>query len=158
MTSEDLERIRNRKLEHEMIRLWTGKLSGKSNREMKLIHNEYLWEQKYNVYSGEILSHTEIEDSYRRGVLRKEALMDAVYYWGICRNARVARWSTKHQLFFYQRYKFGSQEKDKIPHPENQRVEELSPGRPTGLDVFVPWCEVEPLDFERVEIPEKSVE
>jgi hypothetical protein len=86
-----------------------------------------------------------------QGDASKEQLQDGQYYWGICRNARVAQWSAKHQLFFHQRKKFEHWYVESIPHPVDEKTS-LMFNKVVGFDIFVPWIEVEPLDFERVDV------
>src|SRR5271154_6091772 len=40
------------------------------------------------------------------GALPKEALRHGVYYYGRCRNARIARWDAVRQVFVHWRKKF----------------------------------------------------
>lgn len=40
-------------------------------------------------------------------MLQKEELVHGEYYKGSCRNASLARWNEKRDVFVYFRYKFG---------------------------------------------------
>ena len=111
------------------------------------------WQNKYCLEFSVPIKPEELDAAYIKGMLRKEQLRDGQYYWGICRNARVARWSAKHQLFFHQRKK-GGWYVESIPHPVDEKTTVMF-DKVVGFDVFVPWAEVEALEVERVdEIPE----
>ena len=74
----------------------------------------------------------------------KADLVDGAYYLGTCRNARVARWCAKGELFYYWRDKLGCVYVEAIRCPEDFG----------GFDVFVPWVETReefevPLDEKR---------
>ena len=72
------------------------------------------------------------EEYYKKGVIRKENLKDGQYYYGICRNAYVARWNKNLDKFEYMRYKFGWSY-DVIEHPEDD----------DGYDIFLPLIEAD---------------
>ena len=74
------------------------------------------------------------------GLILKKNLVDGEYYYGHCRNARVARWNTKTQEFTYIRTKFGSKFPETIKHPEDD----------DGFDLFKPVSVVEPEEDEKV--------
>lgn len=61
--------------------------------------------------------------------VRKSDLIDGEYYYGDCRNASCARWSSETQEFRYVRIKFGSRFDETIKHPEDD----------DGSDLFVPF-------------------
>lgn len=72
------------------------------------------------------------------GLVRKQDLKDGAYYYGTCRNARVARWDVKKNQFTYMRTKFGSSFPEDIRHPEDD----------DGFDLFLPVEEVQPEERE----------
>jgi len=75
--------------------------------------------------------------------LPKSALKDGAYYEGSCRNARVAVWDAEHQLFWYERYKFGTYFPENIRHPEDD----------DGHDLFYPTAErIGPINTGRVDL------
>jgi hypothetical protein len=67
-------------------------------------------------------------------MIPKSDLIDGAYYKGRCRNATVARWDGRRELFMHWRTKFGSTFLETIKHPEDE----------TRFDVFVPECRLEP--------------
>lgn len=140
---DDLEKIKARDPAFEIKCLYDG--CDFSEGELKA----WKWQKKYEIKFSIPIKPEEIEAAYGRGMLRKEELKGGEYYWGTCRNARVARWSSKYQLFFHQRKK-GCWYVESIPHPVGEETEELF-GKIVGFDVFVPWVAVTPLDFERVD-------
>lgn len=91
-------------------------------------------------------------------IMLKKDLKDGIYYYGYCRNARVARWDAEGECRFYDpkfgkdvvlkergrfvyiRTKFGCQFPESINHPENDN----------GFDFFIPVCVIEPTENERV--------
>ena len=60
--------------------------------------------------------------------LPKSSLVDGVYYIGLCRHGRIARWDSRRQAFHYWRTKWGRDFVEVIEHPEDDQV----------WDVFVP--------------------
>lgn len=72
--------------------------------------------------------------AYRAGLLPAAGLVDGRYYYGHCRNARVARWDAARQVFTYMRSKFGS------AYPEDIRTVEND----DGYDLFLPVAEIDP--------------
>lgn len=66
------------------------------------------------------------------GMIPKRLLKDGKYYKGSCRNANIAMWDEKKNVFFHLRTKFGETFSESIPHPENDK----------GFDVFTPVEEV----------------
>lgn len=140
----DLERILSRSEEEEIRRLYDGGLSREE-------HKRWDWENTYSIRFSVPVGHEELEAAYKKGMLSKGELKDGRYYWGICRNARVAMWSEKEQRFLYCR-KDGRWKVEEIKHPADD-------GLLTGifdgmaLDIFCPWLEVAPLDSERIRSP-----
>lgn len=82
-------------------------------------------------------------------MLRKADLEDGRYFWGVCRNARVAKWVNEKNTFIHMRFK-RRWYTEAIAYPGDEEILEISPGRLVGHDIFVPWIRVEPLPFERV--------
>lgn len=82
----------------------------------------------------------DLTEYYFLGLIRKEDLVHGEYYLGSCRNADVARWDGKRQLFRHVRHKFGDSFEEDIPHPEDQ----------DGYDIFVPVMKVEPAPGQKV--------
>lgn len=81
-----------------------------------------------------------LEEFYKQGLLRKSELTHGKYYYGHCRNASVARWNERTQLFSYVRHKFGDMFEENIPHPEDQ----------DGHDIFTPFEETIPNEIQKV--------
>jgi hypothetical protein len=52
--------------------------------------------------------------------IEKKDLIDGAYYQGDCRNASVARWDAKTNLFYHWRTKFGSRFIEEISHPDDE--------------------------------------
>lgn len=71
------------------------------------------------------------------GVISKEYLVDGCYYYGLCRNARVAKWFAKRQCFVYMRAKLGSIFPEDIYHLEDDN----------GYDIFLPFGLAEESDL-----------
>ena len=140
---EDVEKIKNRDEQTELAR-WIGRISG---RRFGLY--DFAWEKKYYLRFGVPITAAELEAAWFAGMLRKEELKDGAYYWGCCRNARVAMWDADKGSFVHMRLK-GDWHPEKIPYPSDEKVVEFAPGRLTACDVFIPWLPTEPLDFERV--------
>lgn len=99
---DDLEKINARDPAFEIAALYDGLHTHSEEKHWKW---QWQWEKKYHIKFSIPIKSEELESAYERGMLRKEHLMDGEYYWGTCRNARVARWSAKNQLFFHQRKK-----------------------------------------------------
>jgi hypothetical protein len=72
-----------------------------------------------------------LELAEKAGMIGKAALKDGSHYFGECRNARIAVWSSEINLFVHWRYKWGYYLED-IPHPADD----------DDFDVFVPLKEV----------------
>lgn len=62
------------------------------------------------------------------GAVSKKDLKDGRDYNGICRHAKVAKWSEKDNCFYYIRKKFDKIFLDRINHPEDD----------DGFDLFIP--------------------
>lgn len=78
------------------------------------------------------------EEVYSKGVLKKEELEIGKYYYGKCRNAKVAMWDGN--VFWYMRTKFSYTYKEDINHLQDDN----------GYDLFVPLEEVTPKDHEKI--------
>ena len=91
--------------------------------------------EEYQVY---------LDEAYSNGMLRKSELEDGKYYYGSCRNARVAVWSSKLEKFVYIRTKFGNSYPEDINHPEDD----------DGYDLFQPYGLIEPTSGELVNLEE----
>jgi hypothetical protein len=65
---------------------------------------------------------------YEKDIIKKEDLTDDTFYFGLCRNAGIAKWDTKENAFWYLRFKFGSYFFEKINHISND----------DGYDLFLP--------------------
>lgn len=88
----------------------------------------------------------ELEAAYALGLLRKEDLVHGQYYFGLCRNAQIARWHAGAERFVHLRTKFGQTFYEAIRHPVDDR----------HFDVFRVKRQTEPapeevLDDERFE-------
>lgn len=68
--------------------------------------------------------------SWSLTMLPRAELVPGVYYFGHCRNARIARWDGAR--FFYWRQKMGREFPESIPHPDDEPL----------FDVFVPMVEI----------------
>jgi hypothetical protein len=150
--SEDLEKILARTEAEEIARLYDG-FDSPSH------HKNWDWEKDYLLSDEGVVSPESVNEAIARGMLAKTALADGKYYWGYCRNARVARWSKKDNCFFHQRKK-GDWRVCSIPYPTDQETETWPTSKGPKIlahDVFAPWVEVEPLDFERVELEQEKV-
>jgi hypothetical protein len=69
-----------------------------------------------------LATDAELEAAYNAGLLRKNTLVHGAYYYGICRNATVARWHASIARFIHWRTKFGQTFPEIIAHPEDDRV------------------------------------
>jgi len=87
-----------------------------------------------------------LEDYYNAGVIRKEDLIDGAYYQGICRNASVAKWDAKNNVFWYMRNKFGYCYKEDINYIADDN----------GYDLFIPFVKLDDRDVVRWEIEEEE--
>lgn len=67
-------------------------------------------------------------------MLMKSELRDGAYYFGKCRNARVARRNAQKKCFTYMRTKFTKVYPEDISHPEDDN----------GYNLFKPLNEVQP--------------
>ena len=73
-------------------------------------------------------SRGDIEDYYKKGVIKKENLIDGRSYFGICRNAEIAKWDSKKNVFLYIRTKFNKTRIEEINHIADDN----------GYDLFIP--------------------
>ena len=76
-----------------------------------------------------------VQNEITLSLIPKHKLEDGVYYYGICRNANIARWNAAKQHFVYWRTKFNYRYIETIKHPEDDNV----------FDVFRPYARVEDL-------------
>jgi len=74
----------------------------------------------------------DLEELYKRGVIRKKDLEDGAYYLGLCRNSSIAMWNTGKQKFTYMRTKFTMKFPEDINHPEDD----------DGYDLFTPLAKI----------------
>jgi len=74
----------------------------------------------------------ELEEAYKQGLIRKSDLKHGAYYLGTCRNANIAIWDAKKNVFYYLRSKFGAIFEESINHPEDDN----------SFDVFLPMEEI----------------
>jgi len=65
---------------------------------------------------------------YDKGIIRKTDLIDGALYFGLCRNAGIARWDAKESVFWYLRIKFNAKFFEKINHISDD----------DGYDLFLP--------------------
>ena len=68
--------------------------------------------------------------------LVKDKLTIGAFYYGSCRNARIAQWNGTN--FTHIRYKFGYEYSEIIPHFENDN----------GYDVFLPYFQLDKYDLK----------
>jgi hypothetical protein len=116
----------------------------------------YLASEKVKVVmlclKGNPLPEGAVEKAVMVGLLPKKDLVDGRYYYGHCRNARVARWDANGKpglgveegsagRFVHIRHKFGESFPESINHPEDDN----------GFDFFIPVAEIEPFEGERVD-------
>jgi hypothetical protein len=135
----DLQRIKNRDPELEAKRLFFGC--------MRLAeHDVYSWENKYKILFKTPIDAFAINQAIELGMIPKSQLEDGLYYWGICRNARVARWVAALQEFQHMRFKSGWRVSS-INHPEDEAAFEAL-GKTNGADIFMPWYKIEPIHTE----------
>ena len=59
------------------------------------------------------------QEAHRKGMIQKKDLVDGAYYEGECRNAEVARWNGKKEVFVYLRTKFNETFPEEIKHPDD---------------------------------------
>lgn len=88
--------------------------------------------EKINKYFrlGNPIKPGELEQAYKDGLIPKSDLKVEHFYYGHCRNARLAMWTGTH--FVYLRYKFGSTFLEDINCPEDD----------DGYDIFTASQEV----------------
>mgnify|MGYP000273969653 CR=1 FL=1 len=86
------------------------------------------WSMEKNQYGSiyiESINHYLVKHI---GAVSKSDLKDGQDYNGICRHAKVAKWSQKDNCFYYIRKKFDKIFLDRINHPEDD----------DGYDLFIP--------------------
>jgi hypothetical protein len=138
----DFGQIQSRDPELEAKRLFFGGLSKKEQ-------DKFNWENKYRLAFSVPITSGELRQAVAVGMLAKSELKDGVYYWGVCRNARVARWSTALQEFEHLRFK-GGWNISTIAHPEAEVAHLIFASKQMAEDTFIPWYEVEPKGFEKI--------
>lgn len=79
------------------------------------------------LFSNPIQPH-QLEAAHQAGMVAKKDLIDDAWYYGICRNASIARWNAEENKFYYLRTKFGTTQAESIRHPEDDN----------GYDLFIP--------------------
>ena len=62
----------------------------------------------------------DFDELTRRRILPKSALRHGAYFVGRCRNASVARWNARQQVFYHWREKLGEIRIQKIKHPVDE--------------------------------------
>ncbi len=67
------------------------------------------------------------------GVIAKEQLEDGQYYFGLCRNTKIAVWDKPKNVFHHLRLKFGHWFMEDINHIEDDN----------GFDMFVPFEKID---------------
>ena len=82
--------------------------------------------QAYHAYRCDMNSLS--DQSIFDVVISKNELIDGGEYFGVSRNATVAKWSSGRNEFVYMRTKFRDTFEDTLPHPEDD----------DGYDIFVP--------------------
>ena len=68
------------------------------------------------------------QEAKLKGMIQKKDLIDGAYYEGECRNATIARWNGKKEVFVYLRTKFNETFPEEIKHPDDEQ----------HYDVFIP--------------------
>ena len=106
-------------------------IEAKALRKLRL--NKLAWQR-----FSKPVRQEELEQAYQDGMLRKEQLQDGVYYKGISRNTKIAKWSSKDNCFFYID-EIGCIEN--VCHPEDDN----------SYDLFIPISKTEPNDDEKLE-------
>lgn len=91
-------------------------------------------------HSRDPISPERLETLYALGLIPLQELETGKYYFGTCRNARVAKWDGK--VFTYIRSKFGERFPENINHPEND----------DGYDLFFPVGECEQQETETIRL------
>lgn len=83
----------------------------------------------------------DLEAAYAQGLLRKPSLAHGEYYYGLSRNAQVARWHAGAERFVYERRKLGDTFYEVIKHPQDERY----------YDVFRVTRQAEPTAEQRLD-------
>ena len=81
-----------------------------------------------------------LETAEKNGMIGRHNLKDGTYYYGRCRNAKVAKWDAAKAKFTYMREKFGHTYHEDINHIADDN----------GFDCFIPVAIVEPNEEETV--------
>jgi len=83
---------------------------------------------------------TDILEALDKGlIICKKDLVDGAFYYGSCRNARVAKWNASKNCFEYIRTKYGDRFWETINHPEDDNQ----------YDLFVPVLKLDD-DYDRL--------
>lgn len=61
------------------------------------------------------------QETQRKDMIAKKDLIDGAYYEGECRNANVARWNGKQEVFIHWRTKWGQKFLEEIKHPDDEK-------------------------------------
>ncbi len=117
---DDLKIIQNRNPEIE-IQDYFGWDDVNDNDRAEQTKKYMYFYKKYKIDFSVPTPAAELDAAYLKGMLRKDELVDGEYYWGICRNARVARWSSRDGKFTHMRFK-GNWYPEKIPYPGDEEV------------------------------------
>lgn len=79
-----------------------------------------MWPDRITMYTP-LRTDEELEAAYTIGLMRKEDLVHGQYYFGLCRNAQIARWHAGVERFVHLRKKFGQSFYETIRHPVDER-------------------------------------
>ena len=85
-------------------------------------------ELRHYIRSRRNIGTDELKELKKMGMIPLEDLQDKSYYYGICRNTRIAQWVKSESCFFYMREKHKSFYIAEINHPANDN----------GFDLFIP--------------------
>jgi len=85
-------------------------------------------EFRHYIRSKGRLGSDELKELESMGMIPLKDLQDKSYYYGICRNTRIARWVNSANCFLYIREKHKSFHMAEINHPANDN----------GFDLFIP--------------------
>ena len=80
----------------------------------------------------------DLQAYYDAGVIKKDDLIDGIYYQGLCRNADVAKWDAKNNCFWYIR--------DRDRRPYKEKINHLADDN--GWDLFVPFIKLDDKDVK----------
>jgi len=89
------------------------------------------------VYPGQDANDPKIPSWW---IIKKAALMDGMYYLGNCRNAAIARWDAKLEVFWHWRDKWGDRYLESIKHAEDfDGYDVFKPTSELGMDPTIPF-------------------